>query len=212
MILGLGLATLTPDNGVIAMSVDDVDGVRIAGILYDAGAINSPMLLQVGPKNSTVDHANNPTIISDIIVRVGGPSLANATTGLEINSNNVVGDDFWVWRADHGVGSGWKSDSWTQSTWYTDTSTNGMIVNGNNVTMYGLMVEHFQQYQTLWNGNGGQTYFYQSEMPYDIPDQPSWMSHGNTMNGYSSYKVADYVTSHEAWGLGIYSVLQGCSS
>jgi fibronectin type 3 domain-containing protein len=205
VILGLGLATLTPDNGVIAMSVADVDGVRIAGILYDAGATNSPMLLQVGPDDATADHSSNPTIISDIIVRIGGPILANATTGLEINSNNVVGDDFWVWRADHGAGYGWKPGNWTQSTWYTDTATNGMIVNGNNVTMYGLMVEHFQQYQTVWNGNGGRTYFYQSEMPYDIPDQASWMSHGNTVNGYASYKVADSVTTHETWGFGIYS-------
>lgn len=71
-----------------------------------------------------------------------------------------------------------------------------MIVNGNDVTMYGLMVEHFLEYQTLWNGNGGRTYFYQSEIPYDVPDQASWMSHNGTVNGYASYKVADTVTSH----------------
>ncbi len=28
------------------------------------------------------------------------------------------------------------------------------------------------------------------------------------MNGWASYKVADGVTSHEAWGLGIYSVFR----
>jgi hypothetical protein len=55
----------------------------------------------------------------------------------------------------------------------------------------------------LWNGNGGRVYFYQSEIPYDVPDQASWMN--GPINGYASYKVADSVTSHEAWGLGIYS-------
>jgi hypothetical protein len=39
---------------------------------------------------------------------------------------------------------------------------------------------------------------YQSEMPYDVPDQTSWGT------GYASYKVADTVTHHEAWGVGVY--------
>ncbi len=73
-----------------------------------------------------------------------------------------------------------------------------MIVNGNNVTFYGLFVEHCQEYQTLWNGNGGRVYFYQSEMPYDPPSQAAWR-HGD-VDGYASYKVADDVTTHEAWG------------
>jgi hypothetical protein len=44
---------------------------------------------------------------------------------------------------------------------------------------------------------------YQSEMPYDVPDQSSWMS-GKT-NGFASYKVASTVTRHAAWGVGVYS-------
>jgi hypothetical protein len=77
-----------------------------------------------------------------------------------------------------------------------------MIVNGQNVTAYGLFVEHYQQYQVIWNGNGGRTYFYQSEMPYDPPNQASWMN-GST-RGFASYKVSNNVTSHQAFGLGIY--------
>ncbi len=68
--------------------------------------------------------------------------------------------------------------------------------------MYGLFVEHYQQYQTIWNGNGGRTYFYQNEMPYDPPNQAAWMN-GSTQ-GYAAYKVADAVNTHEAWGLGSY--------
>jgi hypothetical protein len=72
---------------------------------------------------------------------------------------------------------------------------------------YGLFVEHHQEFQVLWNGNGGRTYFYQSEIPYDPPDQASYTSAAG-INGWASYKVADSVTSHEAWGLGVYSVFR----
>ncbi|MBC8062382.1 MAG: discoidin domain-containing protein [Clostridiaceae bacterium] len=195
VVLGLGFASIVPDNGVIGMTISDVDGVRVAGIIMDAGSGNSPVLMKVGEKTSSVDHSANPTVISDLVCRIGGDLLGRVVTALEINSNNVIGDDLWVWRADHGK----------EVAWNKNTAINGMIVNGKNVTMFGLMVEHFQQYQTVWNGNGGKTYFYQSEIPYDVPDQASWMSHNGTVNGYSSYKVADGVTSHEAWALGIYS-------
>jgi hypothetical protein len=194
-VLGLGFATLRPDNGVIAMSVADVDGVKLAGLLFDAGAVSSPVLLQVGPNGSTASHAGNPSSLHDVFARVGGAGPGKATVSLQINSSNVIVDHTWLWRADHGAGVGWD----------VNTAANGLVVNGANVTIYGLFVEHFQQFQVLWNGNGGKVYFYQSEIPYDPPNQASWKSNGST-NGFASYKVADSVTSHEAWGLGIYSV------
>ena len=195
VVLGLGFATLQPTNGVIAMSVADVDGVKIAGVLFDAGQVNSPVLLQVGPPGSTAGHAANPTSLHDVFARVGGAGPGKATVSLQINSSNVIVDHTWLWRADHGSGVGWT----------VNTAANGLVVNGANVTIYGLFVEHFQQFQVLWNGNGGKVYFYQSEIPYDPPDQNSWRS-ATGVNGWASYKVANSVTSHEAWGLGIYSV------
>jgi len=192
VVLGLGLATLLSQNGVTAMTVADVDGVIISGILFDAGSTNSPFQLQVGPSGSSASHAANPTVLHDLFFRVGGAAAGKTTVSLQINSNNVIGDDFWIWRADHGNGVGWT----------TNPATNGLIVNGTNVTIYGLAVEHYEQYQTLWNGNGGSVYFYQSEAPYDVPNQSSWTVGGE--NGYASYKVADSVTSHQAFGVGIY--------
>ena len=200
VVLGLGLATLLPDNGLAAMSVADVDGVKIAGILFDAGPVSSPSLLEVGPSGGSASHAANPTSLHDLFFRVGGAAAGKATVALKINSSDVIGDDFWIWRADHTYGVGWNSN----------TAANGLIVNGANVTIYGLFVEHFQQYQTLWNGNGGRVYFYQSELPYDVPNQGSWMN--GSKNGYTSYKVADTVTSHQAWGLGIYCYFSSNSS
>jgi hypothetical protein len=78
-------------------------------------------------------------------------------------------------------------------------------VNGDDVTIYGLFVEHHQQFQVLWNGNRGRTYFYQSEIPYDPPNQSAYSS-APGVDGWASYKVSDAVKSHEAWGLGVYSV------
>ncbi|MFF4800897.1 RICIN domain-containing protein [Streptomyces sp. NPDC001351] len=192
VVLGLGLATFVPDNGITAMKVADVDGVKIAGLLFDAGTTNSPSLLEVGASGSSASHTADPTSLHDVYFRVGGAGVGKVTTGLIVNSDNVIGDHMWIWRADHGSGVGWTSN----------TADTGMIVNGDSVTMYGLFVEHFQKYQTLWNGNGGRTYFFQNEMPYDPPNQAAWMN-GSTQ-GYAAYKVADSVTSHQAYGLGSY--------
>ncbi|MDT5026274.1 MAG: hypothetical protein QOE61_2700 [Micromonosporaceae bacterium] len=182
VVLGLGLATVVPDNGATAMTDVDVDGVKVAGILFDAGTVNSAVLMEVGPGGSTTDHSANPTSLHDVFFRVGGAGVGKATVSLRVNSNNVIGDHKWIWRADHGSGVGWTSN----------TAANGLIVNGNNVTMYGLFVEHYQQYQTIWNGNGGRTYFYQNEIPYDVPNQASWMNGGT--QGYAAYKVGASVT------------------
>jgi hypothetical protein len=178
------------------MKVSDVDGVKIAGFLFEGNAQNSPVLLQVGDSGATIDHSKNPICLYDIFCRVGGQFNGLATCFVKINSNDVIFDHTWLWRADHGAGAGWTSNK----------NANGLVVNGNNVTVYGLFVEHTQEYQTLWNGNNGRTYFYQSEMPYDPPDQQSWMR--GTINGYPSYKVADGVKTHEARGLGVYSVFR----
>ena len=192
VVLGLGLATLVPDNGVTAMTVADVNGVQLAGLLIDAGTTNSAQLLEMGPSGSSADHGADPSSLHDVFFRVGGAGVGKATTSLTVNSDDVIGDHLWIWRADHGSGVGWNSN----------TADTGLIVNGDDVTMYGLFVEHFQKYQTIWNGNGGRTYFYQNEMPYDPPDQAAWMN-GSTQ-GYAAYKVADSVTSHQVYGFGSY--------
>jgi hypothetical protein len=195
VVMGLGFATLRPTHGTAAMTTADRDGIILAGLLFDAGATQSPVLLEVGPDGSKGGHAKDPISLHDVFFRVGGAGIGRTVANLKINSNDTIVDHTWIWRADHGAGVGWKEN----------TSANGLVVNGNNVTVYGLFVEHHEEYQVLWNGNGGRTYFYQSEIPYDPPDQKSYAS-ASGPNGWASYKVADTVTSHEAWGLGIYSV------
>jgi hypothetical protein len=194
IVLGLGYSTLQPTNGTPALVVDDVDGVKLGGLLIEAGAVSSPTLVQIGDARARVSHAADPIFLWDLCCRAGGAQAGKADSMLTINSRDTIGDNFWLWRADHGRGVGWNSN----------VNKNGLIVNGDNVTIYGLFVEHTQEYQTVWNGNGGRVYFYQSELPYDPPSQTAWMH--DEVNGYASYKVAGTVTTHEAWGLGVYCV------
>ena len=196
IILGLGLATITCTNEDTAIKVADVDGVSIAGIIAEAGQPGSKSLIEMGNEDSSADHSSNPSWFSDVYVRVGGYSVGSCEKGIVINSNNVIGDHFWLWRADHGAGAKWDGAK-------CDT---GLEVNGDNVNVYGLFCEHFQKHQTVWNGENGKMYFYQSELPYDVPTQAEWMSNNGAKNGYASYKVADYVQNHEAYGLGVYEV------
>jgi hypothetical protein len=196
IVMGLGYPTLLPTGGFPSMVASDVNGVKVMGIIFDAGTIAAPSLLEIGTATSTLSHFADPICLYDICSRVGGETVGTTTTCVTINANDVLGDNLWLWRADHGAGS---SPAWTGN-----PSNNGLVVNGNDVTMYGLFVEHHEQYQTLWNGNGGRVYFYQSELPYDAPSQSAWSHNG--VDGYASYKVANTVTSHEAYGLGIYGV------
>ncbi|MBK7215715.1 MAG: adenylyl cyclase [Candidatus Promineofilum sp.] len=197
IVLGLGLATLVPDKGIPAMTVANVRSVTVAGLMFDAGPKNSRVLLEVGkgnsPNNIKWSDPKNPTLLADVFFRIGGPTVGKATTSLVVNSDNVVLDHIWAWRADHGNGVGWT----------LNTADTGVIVNGDNVTAYGLFVEHYQKYELIWNGENGRTIFFQNEMPYDPPSQAAWQHDG--VNGYAAYKVADSVKVHEAWGLGSYS-------
>ncbi|MEU1367737.1 discoidin domain-containing protein [Streptomyces sp. NPDC005803] len=192
IVLGLGLATIIPDNGVTAMKVADVDGVKLAGFLIDAGPVNSPTLLEVGPQGASADHAANPTTVQDVYIRVGGAGPGKATTSMVVNSDDAIVDHTWVWRADHGEGVGWE----------TNRADYGIRVNGDDVLATGLFVEHFNKYDVEWYGERGRTVFYQNEKAYDAPDQAA-VQNGAT-KGYAAYRVDDSVTTHEAWGLGSY--------
>ncbi|MGH3439059.1 MAG: hypothetical protein ACRDRN_21680 [Sciscionella sp.] len=191
VVLGLGYATLTPTAGTAAMTVADVDGVKVCGVLFDAGATTSPVLLRLGGEGANARHGANPTSVQDVFFRIGGAGAGSATTSLEVNSSDVLIDHIWAWRADHGSGVGWS----------TNPADTGVVVNGSGVLAYGLFVEHYQKYEVIWNGDGGRTIFFQNEMPYDPPNQAAWRTDAQ---GYASYKVADGVSSHEAWGVGSY--------
>jgi hypothetical protein len=194
VVLGLGFPTLVPTRGHAAMSVADVKGVQIAGLMFDAGPKNSKSLLEVGTRKAHKSDPADPTTLSDVFFRIGGGTPGTASTSLVVNSDNVILDDIWAWRADHGNGVGWTDN----------TADTGVVVNGDDVTAYGLFVEHYQKTETIWNGNGGTVVFFQNEMPYDPPSQAAWMA-APGVDGFPALKVADTVTSFHGYGMGSYS-------
>ena len=195
VVLGLGFPTLVPDNGVVSMTVARAKGMLISGIIFDAGATNSPVLLQVGSGHARSDNeASDPSALHDVFFRIGGATPGKATIALVVDSDNVILDDIWSWRADHGNGVGWSAN----------TADTGVVVNGDDVTAYGLFVEHYQKYNVIWNGNGGTDVFFQNEMPYDVPDQSDW-TEAPGVDGLAAFKVGSSVTSFRGYGMGSYS-------
>ena len=198
VVAGLGMATLTASNGNSVLTTADVTGIDISGLIVDAGPVNSPVLMQIGSKNGNngVPHnqPSDPTGLQDVFFRVGGPHIGKATVALQVNSDNTILDDLWIWRADHGVAG---SVGWT-----VNTADTGLVVNGDDVTATGLFVEHFQKYNVIWNGNGGEVVFFQNELPYDPPTQADYEHDG--VLGYAAFKVADNVQSFQGYGMGSY--------
>ncbi len=199
VVLGLGMATLLAQAGTAALTIADVAGVTVAGLLVDAGPIESAVLVEVGPPGSGRDHRADPTLLADLFFRVGGAAVGKAQAALRINSRGVIGDHLWIWRADHGDREGGR----VHVGWAESTGGEGLIVNGDDVTMYGLFVEHFQRHNVLWRGERGRTFFFQNELPYDPPSQAAWRA--DSPRGWAAYKVADDVRNHEAVGMGIYA-------
>jgi len=194
VVLGLGMATLIPQNGAPAMDVHSDSGVIVSGVIFDAGAHGSQVLLQLGSGHSAVSDASDPSGLYDVFFRVGGAQAGKVETALVVNSDNAILDDIWAWRADHGNGVGWT----------VNTADTGVLVNGDNVSAYGLFVEHFQKFNVIWNGNGGTDVFFQNEMPYDVPGQAAWME-APGVDGYAALKVGDGVAGFRGYGMGSYS-------
>ncbi|MFD2939692.1 hypothetical protein [Flavobacterium notoginsengisoli] len=208
ILLGAGIASVTLEptekNTWGCIYADDKDGIVIAGLLMDS--FNSTTYqVRVGNEDASANHSENPILLSDITCRVGGVQSKNIQiqVSMQLNSNNVVGDHFWLWRADHGSQKG------GDLRWIRDRCKNGLIVKGNNVTLYGLFTEHYQEYEVLWMGERGRTFFFQNEPPYDAPNQVSWSSQGGKVDGYAAFKVANGVKEHHSVGMGSYAVFTG---
>jgi len=107
-----------------------------------------------------------------------------------INSGNVIIDNSWFWRADHDISGNVVNSQ--------NPNFHGLVVNGNDVTAYGLAAEHTLQDLVVWNGENGRTYFYQSEFPYDVTQA----NYGTP--GYASYRVNASVQNHHGWGIAAY--------
>jgi hypothetical protein len=195
VVLGLGMATLVPQHGNAAMIVVPNSGVKLSGLIIDAGPVNSPVLLSVGTPGPS--SAGNPDLIQDVFFRIGGAETTpvSATVSLLDNASNSIIDNIWAWRADHGNAVGWTVNK-------ADT---GVVVTGNNVTATGMAVEHYQKNEVIWSGQGGTDIFFQNELPYDPPSQSAWMA-SPTQDGYPAFLVTNNVKSFQGYGMGSYVV------
>ncbi|TIC78928.1 adenylyl cyclase [Nocardioides sp. GY 10127] len=212
VVLGLGMATLTSVGGATPVVVGDhAEDVVLAGITIDAGTTTSAALLRIGSAavgqdkraDTGVSGSEPSTTLNDVYFRVGGPHVGRTKAAMVVNSDDVLIDHTWVWRADHGVEGFTAGQVGDTDRWATNTAPNGVIVNGDDVIATGLFVEHFQQHNTIWNGEGGIVVLYQNELPYDPPTQADWTRPDGTL-GWTGYKVADDVTTHHLYGGGVY--------
>jgi hypothetical protein len=194
VVLGLGFPTLVPASGNVAMQVASVPGVKLSGMIFDAGTVNSPALLQVGFPGFGWSDPADPTLVQDVFFRIGGATPGQASDSLVVNSSQVILDDIWAWRADHGNGVGWTAN----------VGNTGVLVNGDDVTAYGLFVEHYEQAQVIWNGRDGTDIFFQNEMPYDPPSQAAWMENAST-DGYPAFLITPRAAGFSGYGMGSYS-------
>ena len=223
VILGLGLATMVaPTDGSPCVRVaPKIPGVRIAFVMLEAstraecteGSPKFSSLLEWG--DADVDDAGdpgNPGAMFDVFCRVGGATAGNRSdifvdAMMRIHSGNVVGDNLWLWRADHGKlnEDGEVANYPHISPLYHQTEESefrvqtGIEVGGNDVTIYGLAVEHANGHQTVWSGQRGAVYFYQCELPYDVKQA----SFGD--KDYNGYLITENVQSHTLAGAGVYS-------
>lgn len=221
VVMGMGLATLTPTNGNAVIDVADVGGVTISSLTVDNGTQTSDVLVRIGsqhgrgrevsypgkspyrkpvsrrgihPHRGWGDHggpAAQPTTLNDIFLRIGGTNAGSATTSLVINQDDVLIDNAWLWRADHGAAG--------TTGWDVNPASHGLVVNGNRVHALSLYVEHYQETQVVWNGNDGSTIGFVCEPPYDPPSQAEWMN--GSEDGFPCYEVARGVRSHDATAL-----------
>jgi hypothetical protein len=197
VVMGLGFATLVPQHGNAAMVVAPNTGVKLSGLIVDAGPVNSPVLLSVGVPGRGAGTASDPDTIQDVFFRIGGAETTpvSATVSLLDNADNSIIDDVWAWRADHGNDVGWTENK-------GDT---GVVVTGDDVTAYGLAVEHYQKNEVIWSGQGGTDVFFQNELPYDPPTQSDWME-SPSQDGYPAFLVTPNVRTFHGYGMGSYVV------
>lgn len=189
VILGLGLATLQSTNGNVLIQVGNVEGVRIGGLLLEAGPVESNALLRWGNGKNPGNPAN-PGFLYDIFGRSGGATPnVKVKVMIEMQSGHVVGDNVWLWRADHGQGY--------ETVLLQNPSQIGAVITGDDVTMYGLFSEHHLTDQVQWAGDRGAVYFLQMELPYDAT-----ADYGT--NGYTGLRVNNTVNDFSGYGVGVY--------
>jgi len=195
VILGLGYPTLVTTQGNAALVIEG-DRVRVAHVLLEAG---TPQGL-VQSTDAMLRWAGFEGVASDIFTRVGAFSystafksscaITRADVHVQLDGDQTVVDNTWFWHADH-------DDCNTSSD--QSYSGNGLVVNADGVTAFGLKSEHTFKNLVDWQGEDGQVFLFQSELPYHDPDF-------GRRGGSGYYVNTTDVLRHAGFGVGVYIV------
>ncbi len=219
VLLGIGYPILIPTQQNACVVVGNVTGVRVGGLLLQAGFINntgdkmSDSLLQWGipPIDSTTDG-----FLYDCFARAGYYTNSSIPIAVKkmftIASSNVTCDNVWAWRADSDL---FGPVNLTRTMHLAAQCPNGTVILGNNVIAYGLSCEHMNFFPNAdfgfgpmttrnlleWYGENGKCYSYIGTFPIDGLN----FILGNY--GSAGYVVGTKVVQHVAYDVGIYSRL-----
>mmetsp|Transcript_26776 Transcript_26776/g.60621 ORF Transcript_26776/g.60621 Transcript_26776/m.60621 type:complete len:194 (-) Transcript_26776:211-792(-) len=146
--------------------------------------------------------------MSDIFVRVGGPDVdrgVSVHTMIRVFEDDVIGDNLWLWRADHAVlGPGETAEAGQKyhlvrpAEYRCSTCFESW---GRRTVVYGLAAEHSLGDAVVWRGNFGRCFFFQCELPYGVNTQQFAHCVG--------YRVS--AEKHEGWGMGVYCNFRDCT-
>jgi len=201
VVLGIGMPTLVATHGLSAFVVDSqAHSVRIASVLLEAGTPPSPDATE-----PLLMWRGDDGFMSDIFARVGAfayqsdfhqsCSYTQADIMVQVDGRRMTLDNAWLWHADH---DDCTTDEELPESDKCDSST-GLLINGDDAVAYGLAVEHTKADLVIWNGENGQLFFFQSELPYR-----SNLDFGK--QGHVGFKVGYGVQRHTNYGVGIYQV------
>jgi hypothetical protein len=199
VVLGIGFPTLVATGGSGLIVEEGATEARVAGILIDAGIpvgeAEAPALLQ---------WKGTGGVLSDIFTRVGAfqyqrgskeSCMATQTDAhLQLDGDGLLVDNTWIWHADHDD----CSPNWPEVKSDNCTSGYGLLVQGSDITVFDLKVEHVYKDHVYWKGENGKMIFLQEELPYH------YLSFGS--DGNVGYRVDPAVTTHDAHALGVYIV------
>src|SRR4051794_966499 len=216
VIFGLGDPILRADNTATIIVKDSAPGTVLGGFNADGRAFNASDMgavpfaenqVVIGDTPHGAGSKTDPTSLNDI------SSVSGAKTDVLINQDYVVMNQGQI-QSNNNSGNGY-----TTTNWAADSSTYGMVVNGDHFTWEGIWLEHFKKTQVTWNGEDGQVLFFQNErpltVPFDVPGeigvQPHVWKLAPDFDGYPALAVANSVNTFTLHGFQSWSRLgNGC--
>ena len=204
VILGLGEATVTASANTPTIVVNDAArGTILAGFSANGLGFNAttntgpyaPAQIEIGNTPNASGSPADPTTLSDV------STISNSTTDELINQNDVLLNQAEI-QSNNNSGNGYTTTNWPAES----SGDYGVIVNGNDVTLEGIWLEHFKMTEATWHGDGGQVIFLENELPLTIPYsaagvQPSFWMESSRFDGYPSLAVSPSVTSFTLTGM-----------